>query len=107
MGGMTIEDRVEEIVETLIVNGAIGDLTERGEVEVRKLLSNHLRHTNDASELAIDGVPQTEWHRFAVRWLLDGTLILYRDGKRVTKAWSLSLTVQSPADEHGGNANTD
>ena len=33
--------------------------------------------------------------------------VLYRNGKRVTKAWTLELKAYQIADSDGGNANTD
>ncbi len=61
--------------------------------------------------LTIDGVEQLDLARFALRFVnnTDGSAraVLYRDGKRVTKAWALKLDVTTEADQSGGNANTD
>jgi hypothetical protein len=62
-------------------------------------------------KIMIDGqevVPDAAW---ALRWVdrESGVAepVLYRDGKRVTRQWSLEATIDHPADAHGGNANTD
>ncbi len=60
-------------------------------------------------ELVIDGIPVTDLHRYVIRWAQGpaGWLSdLYCDGKRVTKAWRITLLADMGADEHGGNANT-
>lgn len=61
--------------------------------------------------LSIDSiaVPDDELHRYSLRWYLDGTLciaVLYRDGKRITKGWTLTGEIKAGEDLHGGNANT-
>lgn len=33
--------------------------------------------------------------------------VLFRNGKRVTRAWALDMSVECPVDPHGGNANTE
>lgn len=65
------------------------------------------------SLLAIDGV-QTEFnHEFSLRaYNPNGVgppadFTLYKNGKRVTKSWRLTLVLDQPADPHGGNANTE
>lgn len=48
---------------------------------------------------------------FSLRWVdtLNGSSypVLYKNGKRVVKAWSITMSYNSPPDEFGGNANTD
>ncbi len=60
--------------------------------------------------LEVDGVRRTCFERFVIRWAVSdaGPIpVLYEAGKRVTKPWRLHLLADSPADPHGGNANTD
>lgn len=64
----------------------------------------------EIARLEIGGPPSVKpdaLHEYSLRWLADGTPVLYHKGKRVTKKWRLSLDVDVAADEHGGNANTD
>lgn len=61
--------------------------------------------------LTIDGqdVPLTA--AFALRFVdvpgEEPTAELYRNGRRVTKAWTLELRLDHAADAAGGNANTE
>ena len=67
--------------------------------------------------LVVGGEWASELHRYVLRWVdAPGsaqagsggpTPVLYHDGKRVTKEWSLALTAKMAQDECGGNANTD
>lgn len=62
-------------------------------------------------ELAIEGeaVPPADLWRYSLRWVQRGDRslpVLYRDGRRITRAWRLGLDVDVPADPSGGNANT-
>jgi hypothetical protein len=63
------------------------------------------------SRLVVDGQAVAPSSRWAIRWVdkQSGPAepVLYRDGKRVTKAWCLDLHIEHAADEFGGNANTD
>lgn len=47
---------------------------------------------------------------FSMRWVetVNGPAIptLYKNGKRVTKKWSLQINHNEPEDPYGGNANT-
>lgn len=59
--------------------------------------------------LEIAGKPFTEYHRIAIRFVLEqGNCCpqLYIDGKRVTKGWTFQADWDMPADAHGDNANT-
>jgi hypothetical protein len=64
-----------------------------------------------AIRLLVEGQPVAPTSAWAVRWVdrEDGPAdaVLYRDGRRVTRAWSLELRIDQPADRDGGNANTD
>lgn len=59
-----------------------------------------------AARLELDGYVYGTIHEYSLRWLADGTPVLYHKGKRVTKKWRLSLDVDVAADQDGGNANT-
>jgi hypothetical protein len=51
----------------------------------------------------------TDLHLYAIRWTAADPLpvpSLYRDGKRVTDAWTVHIDIVMPADPAGGNANT-
>lgn len=68
------------------------------------ILGEHLQNLNvDGKEILIDAT-------YSLRWVeqADGPSypVLYQNGKRVVKKWSLSLTFDSPEDPFGGNANT-
>lgn len=59
--------------------------------------------------LEIEGERQKDLYRFTIRWTNTDDMpipVLYCDGKRVTKAWRLTLRVEAGPDEYGGNANT-
>jgi hypothetical protein len=61
-------------------------------------------------KLIIDGLAHEVDASFSLRWVeqKDGPAIpvLYRNGKRIVKSWSLVLNFDSPEDPFGGNANT-
>lgn len=58
--------------------------------------------------LVVDGEVVVDLRRFSLRWVYGQEApVLYCDGKRVTKAWKMTIMVESPADPFGGNANTD
>ncbi len=61
--------------------------------------------------LVIDDKPVQITSEFALRWYdtPEGNSIpvLYRRGKRVTKAWEITYSAKSPEDLEGANANTD
>lgn len=61
--------------------------------------------------LLIDGNLCDIDHTLALRWHedKDGKAVpaLYRNGKRVTKAWSIVLSYDVKADVEGSNANTE
>ncbi len=67
--------------------------------------------TNKNNELIIDGEPFNLSSQFVIRWvdIVEGKSIpvLYRNGKRVVKAWSLNYSCYSKEDLDGGNANTE
>lgn len=57
-------------------------------------------------DLLVDGNPVDDPENYVLRiddWKMP---TLYYLGKRVTKSWALQLTIESPEDKHGGNANT-
>lgn len=59
--------------------------------------------------LMVEGVPVAEKdrYRYALRWVAgDYEPVLYQDGKRVTKRWSLDINIESVADPGGESANT-
>jgi FkbM family methyltransferase len=62
-------------------------------------------------QLAIDGVEVPVGAEVSLRWVEQPggspRAALYRGGKRVTRAWSLKLSIDMPADAAGGNANTE
>lgn len=61
------------------------------------------------TDIEIEGVPVTEHERYVVRFVPSGegyAAVLYKDGKRVTKAWRVCLELTGHADPSGGNANT-
>jgi FkbM family methyltransferase len=64
-----------------------------------------------AAQLTIDGVEAPLGAEFSLRWVGQPggspQPALYRGGKRVTRAWSLRLSIERPADPAGGNANTE
>ena len=64
----------------------------------------------DSPELMIDGKSCGINSSYALRWYetTDGKSVpvLYKDGKRVVKRWSMNYSAYSPEDPHGGNANT-
>ncbi len=66
-------------------------------------------NTANSTYLEVDGlvVKPDFFHEYSLRWSLANNPALYHKGKRVTKKWRLSLDVDVPADEHGGNANTE
>jgi hypothetical protein len=64
-------------------------------------------------KLLLDGteVPANEFYRYAIRWYWsvgnDASLpVLYKDGRRVTKPWGLSMDVSIAGDPGGASANT-
>lgn len=61
--------------------------------------------------LVIDDQPVQITSQFALRWYdtPEGKSIpvLYRNGKRVTKAWQIVYSATSSEDIEGANANTD
>lgn len=61
--------------------------------------------------LWINGIPTTDLHRYALRWVerpgQAAAPELYRDGHRVVAPWRLELVASVPADPAGGNANTE
>jgi hypothetical protein len=61
-------------------------------------------------ELLIDGKSCSFDSSYALRWYdtSDGKSIpvLYKNGKRVVKRWSMDYSAYSPEDPDGGNANT-
>ncbi len=63
---------------------------------------------NEDTVLIVDGVRQTELHRFAVRWVavLDKPpeAVLYHDGRRVVSAWQLVMEVSRGKDGFGRSA---
>jgi hypothetical protein len=63
------------------------------------------------TKLEIDGQEQKLTSLYSMRWVEtsngEAYPILYKNGKRVVKAWKISMSYNSPADEFGGNANTD
>lgn len=70
-------------------------------MSIKNQLSNHL---------IIDGVDTPIDHAIALRWhmSLEGKSIptLYKNGKRVTKAWTMVYSCLSLEDPNGSNANT-
>lgn len=59
--------------------------------------------------LSVEGDPVRELSRYAIRWVAEDceyVPVLYHDGKRVTKRWSLEMNFESPPDEQGASANT-
>ena len=62
-------------------------------------------------DLIIDGEKIVLNATFSLRWVekIDGRAypVLYRNGKRVIKNWKLKVNFEMPADETGGNSNTD
>jgi hypothetical protein len=63
------------------------------------------------TKLEIDGKEEILSAIYSMRWVetIDGSAypVLYKNGKRVVKSWSISMCYNSLADEFGGNANTD
>jgi ADP-heptose:LPS heptosyltransferase len=63
------------------------------------------------SRLLVDGNPTPLGADYTLRWVdqpdSEAQPVLYHRGKRITRAWSLDLSTQCPADAHGGNANTE
>jgi len=63
------------------------------------------------NQLLIAGKPVQITSQFALRWYdtPEGNTvpILYKNGKRVTKAWQISYNAKSDEDIEGANANTD
>ncbi len=63
------------------------------------------------NQLIIDGVEVPFDYTLALRWYNtpEGKSIpvLYRNGKRVTKAWTLVYSAVSKEDKEGANANTE
>jgi len=61
--------------------------------------------------LVVDGKVTPLGADYALRWVDqpegEARPVLYYRGKRVTRAWSLDLSSQCPADPYGGNANTE
>lgn len=62
------------------------------------------------NQLIIDGVDTPIDHTFALRWHMSpegkSIPVLYKNGKRVTKAWTLVYSCVSAEDVNGSNANT-
>ena len=62
-------------------------------------------------KLTIEGQAQALSASWALRWVEtncgQAEPVLYRDGRRVTRPWTLELSVEHPADRFGGNGNTD
>jgi FkbM family methyltransferase len=62
-------------------------------------------------KLVLDGKVTGLGSDYSLRWVensgKEACPVLYCRGKRVTREWSLDLSVHSPADGHGGNANTE
>lgn len=58
--------------------------------------------------LVVDGIaiPFEGLHRFSLRWLADGGMTLYHEGKRVTKSWRLLARWTAEEDVSGASANT-
>jgi hypothetical protein len=60
--------------------------------------------------LTIDGKDVNLDSTYSLRWVeqADGPSypVLYKNGKRIVKAWTIHLTFASPEDPFGGNANT-
>jgi hypothetical protein len=60
--------------------------------------------------LVIDGIIHQIDASFSLRWVEQENgqpyPVLYKNGKRVVKSWSLVLNYISPEDPFGGNANT-
>lgn len=63
------------------------------------------------TKLEIDGQEQKLTSIYSMRWVdqldKESYPVLYKNGKRVVKSWSISMSYNSTADEFGGNANTD
>ncbi len=70
-----------------------------------------MQHPQLETKLEIDGQEQKLTSIYSMRWVdvIDGEPypVLYKNGKRVVKSWNISMSYNSPADEFGGNANTD
>jgi hypothetical protein len=64
-----------------------------------------------AACLTVGGRPEELSARYCLRWVdrpgAGPGPVLYRDGKRVVQAWSLTLQVCQGPDPCGGNANTE
>lgn len=60
--------------------------------------------------LTIDGKDVNLDSTYSLRWVeqSDGPAypVLYKNGKRIVKAWAINLNFDSPEDPFGGNANT-
>lgn len=63
------------------------------------------------NQLIIDGIDTPIDHTLALRWYMtsEGKAVptLYRNGKRVTKAWTIIYSALSKEDKGGSNANTE
>ena len=63
------------------------------------------------NQLLIAGKPVQITSQFALRWYDtpegNAVPVLYRNGKRVTKAWQVTYVAKSDEDLDGANANTD
>jgi hypothetical protein len=65
------------------------------------------------ADLCVDGVMVEPSADYSVRFVegqdVEGGVraVLYHKGKRVTRAWGLTLVVGEPPDPNGGNANTE
>ncbi len=63
------------------------------------------------NHLVVAGKPAPLGADYSMRWVdqVEGPAqpVLYYRGKRITRGWSLDLSIKSPPDAHGGNANTE
>ncbi len=63
------------------------------------------------NQLIIDGLETPIDHTLALRWYMTSegksVPVLYRNGKRVTKAWTIIYSALSNEDKDGSNANTE